>query len=345
MHEYVSREEIIVARSEEVSIRSHFRIWWLKAQGAQLFRERAALMFKKRVWFNRMRRIQIKAVNLEQQLQDTQSTQQASLTKKYFGTWFHKTLGIHAQVYYERNLAQKCLDSWILALEDITNLNDRAIVFKKRATTHAVLKKWMNSMQGIKSNSRIADAYQRRLLLRRTWNSWTAATILKLSKDEVEVICNESIVHQYFNQWKKNTDMAITADIFYQFSIAQRFFKRMRESLRERLLSGSRERLVMRNTLYTWVLRERSELLNRVVNRRLLKRKLKIWRHATVKRIDRDQKSINSVYESTNYRMVSEVFQSWKRRTAVVNDMYNRALVCLNSIFFETISVLIYSGF
>ncbi|KAK7207055.1 Sfi1 spindle body protein-domain-containing protein [Myxozyma melibiosi] len=329
LYEYDVRENEVIALNNERIARSYLEDWREKSLQLGYDRESAADLFTKYIWFGRMKAVRSKSVELQERLDAVLAAQREAVARKYFRVWFFALQDINARVSYDTVLAGKCLDKWISELEVADSLNERAdkiIALRDRQTRLIVLDYWRQSTKQVTNLNRIADAFHRQLLIRKTWLVWTRETILELSRQELEQTNNLALKKHTFSHWKTSTDMIVSADILYQSSLAHRYLKRMRERLREQLLSETRDRRLEHRTLYHWVLKERSVLLGRVSRRRGLKNAFAAWRRATAKRVESDKSAVVAVYETGNYRVVAEAMRTWKLKTAALYEMYNQAM-------------------
>ncbi|KAK9467693.1 Sfi1 spindle body protein-domain-containing protein [Lipomyces arxii] len=290
LNQFAHREESLRQFAAENHLRDAILIWRAKTQQVQNLQARAAELH--------------------------------SLTRlRYLKTWFHKACLVQAQQYYDSSLTQKYIDTWVIALEKIDDLNERADLFRRSILLRQAFSAWESHTVGVLEQYDLAQVFARRRLLRSSWMAWTQAKTLTKAEHELEALSDMSSALRFLTLWRTRTFMNIRAQLHYDEVLLVRYIKILRNQVRLPLVVDLFERRTKQHALHAWALKERGKLSRRVNNRRLVTRSFTIWKAKTAKRLERDSGIVDRLYGVKNYRVAAGVLKGWRRKLAHVQKM------------------------
>ncbi|KAK9249562.1 Sfi1 spindle body protein-domain-containing protein [Lipomyces tetrasporus] len=309
-----AQHDVLLEFVDHYEAKAYFERWRHKTNHVRASRDAAAIGFRKAAIFSKWRTKTRKLSHLNHLAAQLERARHGKILRHGMRTWIYKMYFHGAQQVYDHNLAQKYLDTWVLALCDIENLADRADIFRRDRVRRTVLATWTNAAARVSGLRHVATVFERRVRLRKTWLVWTRQLNLAYAAHELELVRSLSSVAHGLDTWRKRTAVAIQADVHYETSLMSRHLKRMREQLRAAVVVDLFDKRRKRNVLYAWVLHERAALLSRVHSRKLVAQSFKRWKRAAVRRIDHDRKTVKKVYGGINYRIASSALKTWRTK-------------------------------
>ncbi|KAK9447323.1 Sfi1 spindle body protein-domain-containing protein [Limtongia smithiae] len=328
------RARLHILEDREVKAEHHYRVvtlhgvftYWKGACDHAIALETAnAKLFQLGVHFRKWFAKALKSAALSDKLITSRAATRTQLLTKFFKLWFYNAYIIRADNYYDSGLLEKCMDVWVLALQNVSDLTDRAEAFSRRITLQRAFSNWAELSDDARSQAAVAGAFHRRIVLRRMWARWTQGVRLKYAARDAVIFIERSLATRVLHTWREHTSMVIVADTQYCLVLTRRYIKRMREQLRARILIAAAEMSLKRKVLCTWVLRERSALLERVMRRRRLALWFVEWNEKTVGRINRDEDAVELVYGRANYRIAMRMLGSWREKAGALAQLMLQA--------------------
>ncbi|KAK9324230.1 Sfi1 spindle body protein-domain-containing protein [Lipomyces orientalis] len=322
----LAQHNILLQIVDHHEAKAFFDRWRHKTNHVRASRDSAANAFRKAIIFSKWRTKSRKLSHLNQLAAQLERARHGKILRNGMRTWVYQMYFHGAQQVYNHNLAQKYLDTWVVALSDIENLADRADIFRRDKARRTVLAIWRHAAAQVSGLRHVAAAFERRVVLRTTWLVWTRQLDLAYAAHDYDLVRNLACVARALDTWRRRTALAIHADGHYETSLMARHMKRMREQLRVAVMVDMFDKRRKRNVLYAWVLHERAQLLGRVHSRKLVAQSFKRWKRAAVRRIDRDRRAVKKVYGETNYRIASSALKVWRAKLHDVRQIERTAL-------------------
>ncbi|KAK9477889.1 Sfi1 spindle body protein-domain-containing protein [Lipomyces japonicus] len=251
----------------------------------------------------------------EKAQQFRQTTGKQHILRSNISIWYHETSLKQAQRYHETYILGRFFFSWADATQENVLLYSQAELFDTQRVQKAVILKWRDGVKEQANLQSMADAFQKRVSLRKLWSIWARSLRLVTSEIEVQVVRDVIAMSSTFAIWHNEIEMNKRADAFREFGLKERFFIFMRIQVRGRALRQIIDDRIQTQTFKHWVMLEQERFLVRFRERRFKSEVFQKWRHAMIKKKRANFKKQKKIRNAHGERLARNAIQVWKNKT------------------------------